>query len=206
MLSKGKALYLKYRPKQLDDLVGQKQIVATLQKASELSSFAHAYLMSGNHGCGKTSSARIIANLMTCEDVKDGKTCGKCRSCQTVPIGASTDVIELDGATKRSIDDIKKLFNDGFGAGKRINKIPLVRGLQFGYMIIPIIAANNVGESLQKYVTDMPSKHWALFEFPVVIDLAGNQVHYFKKTPAWGAFFFSDMRNVVETYIENAME
>lgn len=104
-----KSLSLKFRPSQLEDLVGQKHVISTLIKASENNAFVHTYLFSGNHGSGKTSSARILANLITCENPSNGKTCGKCRSCKTVPFGASIDVIELDGATKRGIDDIKDL-------------------------------------------------------------------------------------------------
>jgi len=106
-----KSLYLKYRPSQLEDLVGQKNIVATLKQASNNNEFSHAYLFSGNHGCGKTSSARILASLLNCSNVQGGKTCGECRACQTIPYGASLDVKELDGATTRGIDDIKVLID-----------------------------------------------------------------------------------------------
>jgi len=107
----GKNLYLKYRPLQLEDVIGQKQVTGTLRRASDNKNFSHAYLFSGKHGCGKTSSARILANLMTCTDVKEGKVCGKCRACQTIPIGASMDVIEIDGATQRGIDDVRKIID-----------------------------------------------------------------------------------------------
>jgi len=105
------SLYLKYRPVQLNDLVGQKHIVATLKQASINDEFAHAYLFSGNHGCGKTSSARILASLLTCENVKDGAVCGECRACKTIHAGVALDVKELDGATSRGIDDIKTLID-----------------------------------------------------------------------------------------------
>jgi len=105
------SLYLKYRPVQLDDLVGQKHIVATLKQASINDEFAHAYLFSGNHGCGKTSTARILASLLTCENAKDGAVCGECRACKTIHTGVALDVKELDGATSRGIDDIKMLID-----------------------------------------------------------------------------------------------
>ena len=104
-------LYLKYRPTQLDDFVGQRHVVATLSQASKSDVFAHAYLFAGERGCGKTSMARTLATLMTCENLQDTKVCGKCRPCKTIRTGASLDVQELDGATNRGIDDIKALID-----------------------------------------------------------------------------------------------
>ena len=109
-MSEKKSLYLKYRPFQLKDVVGQKYTIETLKQASLKNEFNHAYLFSGNHGCGKTSTARILATLMTCENVVDGNVCGKCRACKGIHIGSSLDVNELDGATNRGIDDIKHLI------------------------------------------------------------------------------------------------
>ena len=105
-----------------------------------------------------------------------------------------------------SLQNEQVFFEQGFKLGKKVNKIPLLRGLQFGYMIIPIIVTKNVEKSLLTYVTEMPPKHWALFEFPVIVDLAKNEIYYFKKTATWGAFFFSDMRNVVSKYIESILK
>ena len=105
-----------------------------------------------------------------------------------------------------TLKDEQTLFENGFKLGKKINKVPLLRGLQFGYMVIPIIVTKNIEKSLLTYATEMPPKHWALFEFPVIVDLAKNEVHYFKKTAAWGAFFFSDMRNTVSKYIESIIK
>jgi len=105
-----KSLYLKFRPVQLNEIVGQKYVIQTLTQAAKRNQFAHAYLFSGNHGCGKTSTARIVATLMTCEAVSDGVVCGKCRACNTIHRGASMDVKELDGAANRGIDNIKTLI------------------------------------------------------------------------------------------------
>ena len=104
------ALYLKYRPFQLDDIVGQKHVVGTIKQAAIQKRFAHSYILGGTKGAGKTTTARIIANLLTCEDIKDGKLCGKCRACQTIHSGFSSDIVELDGAAKRSVDDIQQLI------------------------------------------------------------------------------------------------
>lgn len=110
-MSNKKSLYLKYRPTQLEEVVGQRQVVATLKQASINNDFSHAYLFSGNYGCGKTTTARILSALMTCESVKDGKVCGQCRACKTIRSGASMDVKELDGASNRGIDNIKTLID-----------------------------------------------------------------------------------------------
>jgi len=106
-----KSLYLRWRPAQLGDIVGQKPVVATLKQASINKEFAHSYLFSGNHGCGKTSTARILASLLTCENIKDGNVCGQCRACKTIHIGASLDVKELDAAANRGIDNVKSLID-----------------------------------------------------------------------------------------------
>jgi len=105
------SLYLKYRPVQLDDVVGQKHVVATLKAASLKGEFSHAYLFSGFHGTGKTSMGRILSSLMECENIKDGKVCGKCRSCQTIHSGVCSDVKEVDGASNRGIDNVKSLID-----------------------------------------------------------------------------------------------
>lgn len=110
-MNERKSLYLKYRPTNLDDMVGQRHIVATLKQASINKEFSHAYLFSGVHGTGKTSSARILAALMECEDVKDGKACGICRACKSIQAGACSDVKEIDGASNRGIDNVKALID-----------------------------------------------------------------------------------------------
>lgn len=109
-MNEQKSLYLKYRPVQLDDIVGQRHVVATLKQASLKKEFNHAYLFSGNHGCGKTTTARILASLMECENIKDGKVCGTCRACRTIHSGVCLDVHELDGATNSGVDHVKALI------------------------------------------------------------------------------------------------
>jgi len=106
-----KTLYRKWRPAQLDDVVGQRHVVATLKQASIHNAFSQAYMFSGNHGCGKTTTARILASLMTCEQAKDGVVCGKCRACQTIHEGVCLDVHEIDAASNRGIDNVKALID-----------------------------------------------------------------------------------------------
>ena len=104
------SLCRKYRPFQIDDVVGQKFLVATLKQASISNKFAQSYIFSGTKGSGKTSAARIVANMLTCTDIKDGILCGKCAACTKIPSGFSYDVVELDGAAQRGVDEIEKLI------------------------------------------------------------------------------------------------
>lgn len=104
-------LATRYRPFQLEDVIGQKNLTTTLRQASIQDRFANSYVFCGTKGAGKTTSARILANLLTCEDVKDGKLCGKCVACKSIHNGFSSDVVELDGGQKRSVDDIQPLID-----------------------------------------------------------------------------------------------
>ena len=101
-----------------------------------------------------------------------------------------------------TVADMKNLFESGFRIGKKRNRVPLIRGLQFGYMIIPVVVANVVSNEVTQYVSQQPPNRWCLMEFPVVCDATSNETFYFKGTPVWGAFFFSDLRNVVAKHIE----
>lgn len=101
-----------------------------------------------------------------------------------------------------TVADMQKLFQDGFHIGKKRNRVPLVRGLQFGYMIVPVIIADVVSDELIQHVSQHPKKHWCLFEYPVVCNANSKETYYFKGTSWWGALFFSDLRDVVSTYIE----
>ncbi|MEZ5118055.1 MAG: DNA polymerase III subunit gamma and tau [Candidatus Nanopelagicales bacterium] len=105
------ALYRVYRPGRLDDVVGQEHVVEPLRRALAHDRVHHAYLFSGPRGCGKTSTARILARSLNCEQGPTPEPCGECRSClDLAPNGpGSIDVIELDAATHRGIDDAREL-------------------------------------------------------------------------------------------------
>ncbi|TBR18668.1 DNA polymerase III subunit gamma/tau [bacterium] len=102
-------LALKWRPKNLDEIVGQSHIVSTLQNAIQGNRLAHAYIFSGPRGVGKTSTARILAKALNCVNGPTPSPCGKCPSCVSIAQGKSLDVLEIDGASNRGIDEIREL-------------------------------------------------------------------------------------------------
>lgn len=105
------ALYRKYRPAQFADVIGQEHVTKPLTRALDSDRIHHAYLFTGPRGCGKTSSARIMARSMNCVNGPTSTPCGTCQSCvDLAPNGpGSIDVIEIDAATYRGIDDAKEL-------------------------------------------------------------------------------------------------
>jgi DNA polymerase-3 subunit gamma/tau len=104
------SLYRRHRPGSFDEVVGQQHVVRTLRNAVEQGKVHHAYLFVGSRGTGKTSMAKILARSLNCE--RGGPTvtpCGECESCLTIASGTSLDVIEMDAASNRSVDDIRDL-------------------------------------------------------------------------------------------------
>jgi DNA polymerase-3 subunit gamma/tau len=104
------SLYRRHRPGSFDEVVGQQHVVRTLRNAVEQGKVHHAYLFVGSRGTGKTSMAKILARSLNCE--RGGPTvtpCGECESCLTIASGNSIDVIEMDAASNRSVDDVRDL-------------------------------------------------------------------------------------------------
>lgn len=107
-----KVLYRKYRPKLFSDVVGQEYTTLALKNSITSGKLAHAYLFAGSRGTGKTSCAKIFAKAINCENSADGEPCGKCPSCLAVENGDTTDVIEMDAASNRGIDDIRRIIEE----------------------------------------------------------------------------------------------
>jgi DNA polymerase III subunit gamma/tau len=103
------ALYRKYRPDNLDDILGQDHIVRILKNALLEDKVSHAYLFSGPRGTGKTSVARILAKSLNCATRDKHHPCGKCEICKSAKEGTTMDVIEIDAASNRGIDEIRDL-------------------------------------------------------------------------------------------------
>jgi len=103
-------LALKYRPKRFEDLIGQDSISTTLSLALDTNRLSHAYLLSGLRGSGKTSTARIMAKALVCQNAPTSKPCEVCQSCVSANENRHLDIIEMDAASNRGIDDIKDLI------------------------------------------------------------------------------------------------
>lgn len=100
------------RPQRFDDLVGQEFVAATLKNAIQSGKIAHAYLFSGPRGCGKTSSARILAKALNCQNGPSATPCEECTACKEITKGSSLDVIEIDGASNTSVNDIRQIKDE----------------------------------------------------------------------------------------------
>ena len=105
------ALYRRYRPDTFDGVIGQDQVTIPLKRALDENKLTHAYLFSGPRGCGKTSSARILARCVNCAKGPTSHPCGECESCKDLATGGpgSIDVVEIDAASHNGVDDAREL-------------------------------------------------------------------------------------------------
>ncbi|HYQ79594.1 MAG TPA: DNA polymerase III subunit gamma/tau [Solirubrobacterales bacterium] len=108
-MAESASLYRRHRPQSFAEVVGQEHIVRTLSNAVEKDRVHHAYLFIGSRGTGKTSMAKILARSLNCVQGPTLTPCGECEACQTIAAGTSLDVIEMDAASNRSVDDIREL-------------------------------------------------------------------------------------------------
>jgi DNA polymerase III subunit gamma/tau len=106
------ALYREWRPKCFGDIVGQEHIKVTLKNQVSSGRVAHAYLLSGTRGTGKTSTAKILAKAVNCLNPKDGEPCNECEMCNKINSGTAIDVTELDAASHNGVDKIRDIIDD----------------------------------------------------------------------------------------------
>jgi DNA polymerase-3 subunit gamma/tau len=157
---------IKRRPKTFDELAGQDFVVSTLKNALESGRIAHAYLFSGPRGCGKTSAARILARSLNCEKGPSPNPCGVCDNCRAIGQGSSIDVIEIDGASNTSVNDVRQIKDEVL--------FPPQTGAYKVYIIDEVhMLSNSAFNALLKTIEEPPPK--------IVFIFATTELH---KVPA----------------------
>lgn len=106
------SLYRKWRPRVFDEISGQEHITSILKKQCESNRVSHAYLFCGTRGTGKTSSAKILAKAVNCENPQNGNPCNECSSCKAIDSGSATDVLEIDAASNNRVDNVRDLRDE----------------------------------------------------------------------------------------------
>ena len=140
------SLYRRYRPGTFAELRGQDHVVRALRTAVAHGQVAHAYLFSGPRGTGKTSTARILAKALNCQDLHEGEPCGVCPSCIEITKGTSMDVIEMDAASNNGVDAIRDLISHAALGSPGRSKVYIVDEV---HMLTPA-AANALLKTLEE--------------------------------------------------------
>lgn len=106
------ALYREWRPRTFGDVVGQKHITTTLKNGIKNNRIAHAYLLCGTRGTGKTSTAKIFSKAVNCLNPQDGEPCNECEMCKKIDAGIAIDVVEIDAASHNGVDNIREIIDE----------------------------------------------------------------------------------------------
>lgn len=141
----------KWRPVRFSEVIGQDHITQTLKNAVLMNRIHHAYLFCGPRGVGKTTTARILARVVNCENPSDGEPCNQCESCLSVLEARSLDVIEIDGASNNSVDDIRLLRENA--------KYPPIRGKYKIYIIDEVHMLSTSAFNALLKILEEPPKH-----------------------------------------------
>ncbi len=176
---KYQSIYRKWRPQFFEDIVGQKHITQTLKNAIKLNRISHAYLFSGPRGVGKTTTARILAKALNCQKGPTEYPCNQCAQCIRINQGQSMDVLEIDGASNRGIDEIRELRSKiGFAPAEGKYKIYIIDEVH--------MLTNEAFNALLKTLEEPPSQVLFIFattapqKVPTTI-LSRCQCFYFRR-------------------------
>ncbi|TCJ16889.1 DNA polymerase III subunit gamma/tau [Rubrobacter taiwanensis] len=185
------SLYRRWRPRRFGQIVGQEPVVRTLRRAIETGKVAHAYLFAGPRGTGKTSTAKVLAMGLNCERGPTPEPCGECASCRAVVNNSSVDVLEMDAASNRGIDEIRELRD-------RVNLAP-AQGRKKVYIIDEVHMLTTEAFNALLKMLEEPPEH-------VVFVLATTEKHKVLPTIVSRCQSFDFRRPGVDTLVEKLEE